>query len=129
MDTTKGLKMRTGANRQRGIGFVGFIMIAAGIIFVAIVGMKLVPPYIHSAQISEIFKEIAADPMMRSATVKEIKDSYNKRANINYITDITAEDIEIEKSEGYVGLSASYSVKIPLVANITLLLEFNPSSD
>lgn len=121
--------MRTGANRQRGIGFVGFILIAAGIVFVAVVGMKLVPPYIHSAQISEIFKEIAADPMMRNATVKDIKESYSKRANINYITDITAEDIEIEKDEQQLALSASYSVKIPLVANITLLLEFNPSSD
>lgn len=121
--------MRTGANRQRGIGFVGFIMIAAGIILVAVLGMKVVPPYIHSAQISQIFREIAADPVMKNATIKEIKDSYSKRANINYITDITAEDIEIAKGEGQLGLSASYSVRIPLVANITLLLEFNPSSD
>jgi hypothetical protein len=129
MDTTKGLKMRIGANRQRGIGFVGFIMIAAGIIFVAVLGMKVIPPYIHSAQISKIFSDIANDPAMRSASVKEVRESFNKRANINYITDITADDIEIEKNEGDLSLSTNYSVKIPLVANITLLLEFNPSSD
>ena len=54
--------------------------------------------------------------------------SYRKRANINYITDITAEDIDISKEGGRLKLSASYSVKIPLAGNITLLLEFNPSS-
>ena len=120
--------MRTLKGKQHGIGFVGFILIAAGVIFVAILGMKLVPPYIHSAQISQIFKEISRDPAMQGASIKDIKESYIKRANINYITDVTSEDIEIVQEGANLSLSTSYSVKIPLVANITLLLEFNPSS-
>ncbi|MBI4807781.1 MAG: DUF4845 domain-containing protein [Nitrosomonadales bacterium] len=120
--------MRAMAKKQKGMGFAGFIMIAAGVIFVAILGMKTVPSYVHSAQISQIFKEISRDPAMQGASVKDIKESYNKRANINYITDITAEDIEIVQDGGQLSLSTNYSVKIPLVANITLLLEFNPSS-
>lgn len=115
--------------KQHGMGMMGFIMVAAGIVFVAILGMKLVPPYIHSAQVAQIFKAIASDPAMQSATVKEIKESYIKRANIDYITDITSEDIEIAKDGNQLSISASYAVRIPLVANITLLLEFNPSSD
>jgi hypothetical protein len=122
------MKMKAFAGRQRGIGFVGFIMIAVGIIFAAIVGMKLVPPYMHSAQIAQIFKAIANDPTMRGASIIDIKDAYTKRANINYITDIKAEDIEVDKFDGQISLSASYSVKIPVAGNITLLLEFNPSS-
>ena len=120
--------MKTMSHKQRGIGFFGFILIAAGVIFVAILGMKLVPPYIHSAQIAQIFKTIASDPAMQDASIKDIKDSYTKRANINYITDITAEDIEISKGDGMLSLSTSYTVKIPVAGNITLLLEFNPSS-
>ncbi len=120
--------MRTSAHIQRGITFVGFILIAAALIFVAITGMKLVPAYIHSAQITRIFKEITSDSAMRDASVRDIKESYSKRANMNYITDITAEDIEISKEDGQLHLSASYSVKIPIAGNATLLLEFNPSS-
>ncbi len=120
--------MKAFAGRQRGISLVGMIMIGAAIIFVAIAAMKLVPAYMHSAQIEEIFKSIANDPMMRGATISEIKDSYAKRANVNYITDIKAEDIEVDRYEGRVTLSASYSVRIPLAGNATLLLEFNPSS-
>lgn len=122
------IEMKNTVGRQQGVGFVGFIMIAAGIIFVAILGMKMVPPYIHSAQIAQIFKTIASDPAMQNASIKEIKDSYSKRADINYISDLTSDDIEIMKGDGRLTLSASYSVKIPLVANITLLLDFNPSS-
>jgi hypothetical protein len=120
--------MKTFAGRQRGISFIGLILSAIGLIFVAVLGMKLVPSYIHSAQIAQILKEIAKDPAMQSASIKDIKDSYNKRANINYITDITSEDIEIDKEDGQLSLRASYSVKIPIVSNITLLLDFNPSS-
>lgn len=122
------MKMKTTAGRQRGISMFGFMWIAVGIIFVAILGMKLVPAYIHSAQIAEIFKQIAADPGMRDAPIRDIKESYSKRASINYITDITADDIDINKDGGRLSLSANYSVKIPLVANVTLLLEFNPSN-
>jgi hypothetical protein len=122
------MEMKATVCKQHGIGFVGFILIAAGIIFVAVLGMKLVPPYLHSMQIAQVFKTIASDPAMQGASVREIKESYSKRANINYITDIGPEDIEIIKGDGQLSLSASYSVKVPVAGNITLVLDFNPSS-
>jgi len=120
--------MKAASNKQKGITFTGFILIAAGLIFVAILGMKTVPAYIHSAQIAQIFRTMAADPAMQGASIRDIKDSYNKRADVDYITDITSDDIDISKNDGRLVLSASYSVKIPVVGNVTLLLDFNPSS-
>jgi uncharacterized protein (DUF58 family) len=120
--------MKATVSRQRGVGFVGFIGIAAGVIFVAILGMKMVPPYVHSAQIAQILRTIAGDPAMKDASVREIRDSFTKRADINYITDLKGEDIEVGKENGVLSLSAQYSVKIPLVGNVSMVLEFNPSS-
>ncbi len=120
--------MKAWSHKQRGISFFGFIGIAAGLIFVAILGMKMIPPYIHSAQIASIFKTIASDPAMQTGSIREIKESYSKRASINYITDITAEDIDISKDGGVLSLSTSYSVKIPVGGNVSLVIDFNPSS-
>jgi Tfp pilus assembly protein PilE len=120
--------MNTTAFRQRGISFFGLILTATVLIIVAIFGLRVIPSYMHSAQIGHIFKAVAADPAMQNATVREIKDSYTKRANIDYVSDITAEDIEISRDGGTLSLSASYSVKVPLAGNVTLLLEFNPRS-
>lgn len=120
--------MRVLADRQRGVSFAGMLLIAVGVIIVAIMGIRIVPAYIHSAQVAQIFKEITNDPAMRDATVREIKDSYVKRANINYITDITADDLYIAKGKGQLSISASYSVEIPLMGNAKLVLDFNPSS-
>jgi len=54
--------------------------------------------------------------------------SFSKRASIDDITAVKAEDIEIASSGGRLELSASYAIKVPLVANVTLCLEFNPTS-
>jgi len=115
-------------NKQLGISFSGFIMVAFVVIIVAILGMKTIPSYVHSAQIASIFKAIVADTEMRSASEKEILESYRKRAEINGIADLKGEDILIDKEDNSLTLSANYSVKVPLAGNVTLLLEFNPSS-
>lgn len=120
--------MKKMARSQRGISFFGFITVAVGIVLIGILGLKVVPPYVHSFQISQILKSISKDPAMQNASIKEIRESYTKRASINYITDISADEIEIAKDGAYLTLSVSYSVRIPLLANITLLLDFNPSS-
>lgn len=120
--------MKTMRNKQRGISLSGLLISAFILFFVALMAMKLVPAYVHSSQIEQIFKAMAADPALAGASNREIKDSYFKRATVNSISDITAEDIEIDKQNGVLKLSANYSVKVPLVANITLLIEFNPKS-
>ncbi|GAB4117264.1 MAG: hypothetical protein Fur0026_05360 [Sideroxydans sp.] len=114
--------------QQAGLSFGSFIMTAIVILFVALLGMKMVPAYLHSAQISQIFREIVADPAMQNAPVSAVEMSYRKRANINYIEDLKVEDIEIVREGGALSLSASYEVRIPLVGNVSLVLAFNPSS-
>ncbi len=44
------------------------------------------------------------------------------------ITAINGDDIEITKSGNNVIISASYQVKVPLFKNYTLLIDFNPTS-
>lgn len=120
--------MTTLIHKQKGVTLSGLLMWAFVLIFGAILGMKMVPAYIHSAQIEQIFKSISADPSMQAVSDAEVKMSYSKKSNINYITDIGPDDIEIDHRNGRLIVSANYIVKIPLVGNITLLLEFKPSS-
>ncbi len=114
------------ANKQQGIGFVGIILIIAGLLFVAILAMKLVPSYLHNMQIERIFKVIVTDPEMQNATVKDIRASYTKRAMMDNITEVAAEDVEVAKDGGHISLSANYTVKIPVAGNLSLMADFAP---
>ena len=114
--------------QQRGITLGGFMIGAFVLVIVAITGLKLVPAYIQDARINSIFKEIAHDPDMQKATPHDIQVSFEKRATIDDITAIKPSDVDISSDGDTPVLSANYVVKVPLVGNISLYLEFNPSS-
>lgn len=115
-------------SRQSGISFSGLLVWLVLIIFAAIGAMKLIPAYIQDAEIRGILQAIAREPEMQSAPIKNIRDSYGKRAMMNNISIVNENDIDIVKDSSGLKLSASYQVKVPLVANISLVFEFNPTS-
>ena len=114
--------------KQRGLSFSGFIIGAFILVLVSITGLKLIPAYMESMKIKNIFTVIANDPEMQKASHQEIRMSFSKRATIDNITAVKADDIEIASEGGRLVLSASYAVKVPLAANVSLYLEFNPTS-
>lgn len=115
--------------KQSGVTFGGFIMVLALLGGLAIFGMKLVPAYMEDGKIQKAFDAITHDPAMQTATVAEIKDSFYKRAvTMDNVTMVSENDIVIGKDGGRLTLSASYSKKIPVAGNVSLLLEFNPSA-
>ena len=114
--------------RQRGVSFSGFIFGCFALIFLAILGLKMVPLYMQNMEIQSMFETIANDPEMYRATPREIRSSFDKRASIDDIKAINSSDIEIEIGTGKPVLSASYSVKVALLGNVSLSLDFNPHS-
>jgi hypothetical protein len=120
--------IKTMLKKQQGVSFSGFLVVVVIIILASIGGMKIVPYYIQDKTIKSKFDELAHDPELLSATPTEIRAAFSKRATVSDITSIKAEEIEVARDNGTITLSANYSVKIPLLANINLLLEFSPSS-
>ncbi|HQS57507.1 MAG: hypothetical protein B7Y56_07605 [Gallionellales bacterium 35-53-114] len=115
--------------QQRGVTFGGFIMILALLGGLAIFSMKLIPAYMENGKVQKAFDAIVSDPAMQAASIPEIKESFSKRAiTMDSVTGITTEDLVIGKEDGKLTLSASYSKKVPLVGNVSLLIEFNPSA-
>jgi len=114
--------------QQRGMSFGGFIFAAFLLVICAIFGFRLIPAYIQDATIKNIFVEIAHDPSMQNATPHDIQASFDRHSSVDDITAIRASDIVISSNGATPVLSASYTVKIPVAGNISVLLEFNPSS-
>ena len=116
-------------SKQRGLTLSGFMGGVVILVLASTIGLKLIPAYIQDSTIKNVFISIASDPEMQKASPRDIRMAFNKRASIDDIRAITAENIAIEKDGDRLVLSASYPVKIPLAGNVSLYLEFNPSSD
>jgi len=117
-------------HKQNGMTFIGLVLIIAMIVFVATIGIKLYPPYVEFLTIKKAISKIANDPSFAEMSPKQIKDVFDKSASIDSIRVISSNDLTIGKGDGGKPIvSAEYQVVVPLVANISALLDFFASSD
>ena len=114
--------------RQRGVTFIGMIFIAALIILGAIIALKLVPAYIEYATVVQHLREIARSPEARGGSPREIQMMFSKRAQIDNIRVITADDIEVTREGDAVVLTAAYQTKVKLFGNLNACIDFEASS-
>ena len=113
--------------RQQGVTFVGMIFIAALIVLGAIIALKLVPAYIEYATVVQHLREIARSPDARGSP-REIQMLFSKRAQIDNIKAITADDIEVTRDGDSVVLTANYQTKVKLFGNLSACIDFEASS-
>jgi len=94
----------------------------------ALLAFKLGPAYTEDLTIQKHFKTIANDSTFASGNRREIENAYSNRAQIDRIEVISAKDIVISKEGSGISLSANYTVRVPLVYNISACMDFNPTS-
>lgn len=115
-------------HKQQGISLIGMFFVAMGLVFAAIVVMKLVPSYVEYMAINKVFSAMVADPELKDAKPSQIRDSYVRRSGIDNITSVTADDLDISRDNGQLVLSAKYHVEKPLFSNIGIYIDFAPTT-
>jgi Domain of unknown function (DUF4845) len=122
--------MMTLQNRkQKGVTLTGLLVICVILGMAGILAAKVVPVVIEYYAIVKNVKAVANDSNMKGASIPEIKLGYAKRAEIDNISDIKRDDLEISKDGDQLVIGFSYAKKIPLFANASLVLDFEHSTD
>jgi hypothetical protein len=116
------------ANKQQGMSFIGLVlMIAAGVCLV-LVCAKVAPAYIEFFGVKKIISKIGSETNFNEMGKKEIIEMFDKGASIGYVTVIKGSDLVIAKDESGNVVTATYQVTIPIVANASVLLDFNATT-
>jgi hypothetical protein len=114
--------------KQRGMGFLGVLVLIIGIVLAAILGMKLVPAYIEYFTIKKAVTSIVQSGELRNATVADVRKAFDRRATIDDITAITPADLEVSKDGNEVVIAFAYQKKVPLFHNVSVLIDFAGTS-
>ena len=114
--------------RQAGVTLTGFIIVAVIVIFILLFVFKVGPAYFENMQIQKQFKAVAADQSLRTATRREIEAAFAARMVVENIRAVQPSEMLITKDANQLTLSAEYSVKVPLVGNLSACMDFAPSS-
>ena len=114
--------------RQRGMGFAGVLVILVGIVFLAIIGMKMVPAYLEFFAIKKAVAAISSGGQLRNATVADVRRAWELRQAVDDFTAVGPKDIEVTKDGSEVVIAFAYEKRIPLFYNISILIDFAGSS-
>ncbi len=96
------------------------------VIMLALLGMKLIPPYMEYATAKSVIQDIARDRV--GASPMEIRRAFDSRAAIDDITAVKAADLDITKEGNEIVISFAYRKEVPLFANVGVYMDFAASS-
>ncbi|MBI1907292.1 MAG: DUF4845 domain-containing protein [Rhodocyclales bacterium] len=114
-------------NKQRGLTLISLILIAALLGAALLVAFKCVPVVTEYMAIVRVIKAVA-DEGDQGENMGSLKRSFDRRAQIDDISSIRGSDLIVYKNAGKVVVQAQYERRVPLVANVSLVFEFNTSS-
>jgi hypothetical protein len=121
-----GDNMRTRA-RQSGVSLVGFIFVAAVVLCVAMIGFRVLPAYIEYFAVEKALQQ-TLDASREGVTIGEFRRDFDLKASVGYIESVRGTDVELAKQDNKLVAAASWARTLPLVGNVSLLLDFNASA-
>ncbi|MDD5241798.1 MAG: DUF4845 domain-containing protein [Sulfuricella sp.] len=114
--------------KQLGATLIGMLFIAGMIGVVVVLAAKLVPAYVEFMSVKKVLNAMDTGGDLKTMSPKEIQASFFKRGSIDNIHSVKPEDLEIGRAGDQSTIAVSYSVKVPVVANVSAWLDFSASA-
>lgn len=101
--------------------------ISALIVAGALLFMKLMPVYLDNYKLKDAMRSVANDPRAPDWNKRQVIREMSKILYIDYGEDIVNlnEALEVNKSDTRMDITVEYEVVVPLVYNVSALVDFN----
>ncbi len=119
--------MNLSPKNQHGLTLISIVFLLGLIGFFVLLTLKVVPIYLDHGKVKSALEALKATPDIQTKSEFEIRDSLTKRFNINYVYDVTKDDIKVIKHGNYVKVDIEYETVVKLIDNLSLLAEFHDS--
>jgi Tfp pilus assembly major pilin PilA len=117
--------------RQRGLSFLGLIVLVGVLGFSAVIGLKLIPIYMESWKIDGIMNAVISEPGVKDQSRQEVIEAMLKRLDIDAVEAVNytnwKDKITVAKRKNSVTINVNYEIITPLMGNLSLLAVFDKS--
>lgn len=117
--------MNSSPKSQQGLTLISIVFLLGLIGCFVLLTLKIVPIYLDHGKVKSALEALKATPEFATKSEFEIRDSLNKRFNINYVYDVKQDDIKVVKHGNYVKVDIEYETVVKLVGNLSVLAEFH----
>ena len=117
------------AQYQRGMTIWSMLLIVALVISFVLGGMRVVPMYLSNMAVSSSLQGLASDPESRSLSKGALRKRLMRRLEVDDMDDvISPRDINFKKVNGGTEVLVKYEHRIPFMANLDLVGNFEESA-
>lgn len=110
---------------ERGVSLSGLIAVLVVLGVAAVFAMKLIPAYLEF----NAAKAAAVAAKEAGGTPREMQAAFDRHAGINDVDAIAGRDLVISRDSGQPEVSFAYEKRIPLVGNVSLVIDFSSTTD
>jgi hypothetical protein len=112
--------------KQRGVALSGLLFWGVVLAVAALLGMKVFPTATEYFKLEKTLKAVI-NQVGDEATVSDVKKSYDRFAEIDGL-EIPTDQLDISKDSGKIVISFDYDKRIPLFANVSLVINYKGST-
>ncbi|NHQ87597.1 DUF4845 domain-containing protein [Iodobacter sp. HSC-16F04] len=110
-------------NRQRGVSFGSFLMLAIVGSVIAITALKVVPTYLEFFTVKKAIERTVREYGAQQPAA--IREGFMRQASVDNIRDISAAELKVTQAGSDTTVSLSYERVVPIVGNMSLLFAFD----
>lgn len=109
--------------QQRGLTFVGLLIVGLLLAFTGVIVAQVVPTYLEFMAVQKAVKKAAT-----GSTVSEVRNIFDKTAQIDDIHSISGKDLNVGKEGEQVVVTFAYSREIHLAGPAYLTMKYEGST-
>ena len=111
--------------KQKGMTGIGWMFVFMLIGATTLLVLKLFPLYSGGMTVTSALHSLESEHNIGKKTPGQIKTMLLKRLDINMVTDVTKDDIYIERAGGAITVEVDYEVRKNLAGNLDVVVVFN----
>ncbi len=118
--------MKTNIRGQRGMTFIGLLVVLSLIAFFTLLVLRLFPPYMENFSVSSSVKSLQQEVGIASKSPAVIKDLLKKRLDVNDVKNVKPEHVKITRvKDGLLRVEVVYDVRVPIAGNVDAIVSFS----
>jgi hypothetical protein len=110
---------------QRGITFIGWLILLVPVAIVFYAGVRLTPVYLNYMKVTHSLDAVAAEIPNESAAADGLRNAIGKHFQIDELDYPDPKDIKIVRENSVWTMEADYEDQAPLFANMAILVTFD----
>lgn len=111
--------------QQAGMGMLGWLIVLGIASFALTCFFKIGPVYLEYWQVKKAIDLVIEDSRGSSMSTDALLTAIEKQLNVSTIEFIKKKDLKVTGSNGERQLSANYEKRVPLIANIDVVVKFD----